>query len=142
MPDAPEWPPSQVPGMPSTIALEDEPSQPQPKARAKPRKVEDDYDDEAQPMELTGGSSGSNEPPARRQVFPYPFVNVTPYNGDVFDIATDDEEEPAAAVQRRARRAAPGFRQISQEAQNDARAALAALGPGYGRGMRNRGPPV
>jgi hypothetical protein len=142
MPDAPEWPPSQVPGMPSTIALEDEPPQPQPKARAKPRKVEDDYDDEAQPMELTGGSSGSNEPPARRQVFPYPFVNVTPYNGDVFDIATDDEEEPAAAVQRRARRAAPGFRQISQEAQNDARAALAALGPGYGRGMRNRGPPV
>ena len=66
----------------------------------------------------------------------------TPYNGDVFTIHSDEEEEPAAAVQRRARRAAPGFRQISQEAQEDARAALAALGPGYGRGMRNRGPAV
>ena len=139
MPEAPEWPQSQV-GMPSAIALEDEPPQPQPKAKAKPRKVYED-DDEAQPMELTGGSSGSNEPPARRQVFPYPFVDPAPYNGDVFAIDTD-EEEPVAAVQRRARRAAPGFRQISQQAQADARATLAALGPGYGRGMRNRGPPV
>ena len=135
MPEVPEWPQSQV-GMPSTIALEDEPPQP----KAKPRKVYED-DDEAQPMELTGGSSGSNEPPARRQVFPYPFVDPAPYNGDVFAIDTD-EEEPVAAVQRRARHAAPGFRQISQQAQADARATLAALGPGYGRGMRNRGPPV
>ena len=141
MPEAPEWP-SHDPGMPSSLALEDD-HPPQPKAKAKPRKV---YDDEAQPMELTGGSSGSNEPPAsnepqwRRPVFPYPFVNVTPYNGDVFAIDTDEEEEPAAAVQHRAR--AAGFRQISQRDQADARATLAALGPGYGRGMRNRGPPA
>ena len=140
MPEAPEWPQSQV-GMPSTIALEDEPPQPQPKAKAKPRKVYEDDDEERPDVALTGGSSGSNEPPARRQVFPYPFVDPAPYNGDVFAIDTD-EEEPVAAVQRRARRAAPGFRQISQEAQADARATLAALGPGYGRGMRNRGPPV
>ena len=139
MPEAPEWPPSQVPGMPSTIALEDEPPQPQPKAKAKPRKVYED-DEERPDVALTGGSSGSNEPPARRQVFPYPFVDPAPYNGDVFSIDTD-EEEPAA-VQLRARRAAPGFRQISQQAQADARATLAALGPGYGRGMRNRRPPV
>jgi hypothetical protein len=142
MPEAPEWP-SHAPSMPSTLASDDDYPPPQPKAKAKPRKVED-YE-EAQPMALTGGSSGSHEPPARQPVFPYPFVNVTPYNGDVFDIASSDEEEPAAAaaaVQRRARRAAPGFRQISQAAQEDARATLAALGPGYGRGMRNRGPPV
>ena len=143
MPEAPEWP-SHAPSMPSTLASDEDYPPPQPKAKAKPRKVED-YE-EAQPMALTGGSSGSHEPPARQPVFPYPFVNVTPYNGDVFDIATDDEEEPAAAaaaVQRRARRrAAPGFLQISQAAQEDARATLAALGPGYGRGMRNRGPPV
>ena len=139
MPEAPEWPQSQV-GMPSAIALEDEPPQPQPKAKAKPRKVYED-DEERPDVALTGGSSGSNEPPARRQVFPYPFVDPAPYNGDVFAIDTD-EEEPVAAVQRRARRAAPGFRQISQQAQADARATLAALGPGYGRGMRNRGPPV
>jgi hypothetical protein len=68
---------------------------------------------------LTGRSSGSNEPPARRQLYPYPFVDPAPYNGDVFTIHSDDEAEPAAAVQRRARRAA-GFRQISQEAQQDA----------------------
>ena len=139
MPEAPEWPQSQV-GMPSTIALEDEPPQPQPNAKAKPRKVYED-DEERPDVALTGGSSGSNEPPARRQVFPYPFVDPAPYHGDVFSIDTD-EEEPVAAVQRRARRAAPGFRQISQQAQADARATLAALGPGYGRGMRNRGPPV
>jgi hypothetical protein len=139
MPEAPEWP-SHVPSMPSTLASDDDYPPPQPKAKAKPRKVED-YE-EAQPMALTGGSSGSHEPPARQPVFPYPFVNVTPYNGDVFTIHSDEEEEPAAAVQRRARRAAPGFRQISQEAQEDARAALAALGPGYGRGMRNKGPAV
>ena len=139
MPEVPEWPQSQV-GMPSTIALEDEPPQPQPKAKAKPRKVYED-DEERPDVALTGGSSGSNEPPARRQVFPYPFVDPAPYNGDVFAIDTDEEEEPAA-VQLRARRTAPGFRQISQQAQADARATLAALGPGYGRGMRNRGPPV
>jgi hypothetical protein len=119
--------------------LEDDYPPPQPKAKAKPRKVYED-DEERPDVALTGGSSGSNEPPARRQVFPYPFVNVTPYNGDVFAIDTDEEEEPAAAVQRRAR--AAGFRQISQRDQADARATLAALGPGYGRGMRNRGPPV
>jgi len=115
MPEAPEWP-SHVPSIPSALALGDDHPPPQPKAKAKPRKVEDDEearprkvyeDDEAQPMELTGGSSGSNEPPARQPVFPYPFVNVTPYNGDVFTIHSDEEEEPAAAVQRRARRAAP-----------------------------------
>ena len=143
MPEAPEWP-SHAPSMPSALASDEDHPPPQPKAKAKPRKVED-YE-EAQPMALTGGSSGSHEPPARQPVFPYPFVNVTPYNGDVFDIASSDEEEPAAAaaaVQRRARRrAAPGFLQISQAAQEDARATLAALGPGYGRGMRNRGPPV
>jgi hypothetical protein len=141
MPEAPEWP-SHAPSMPSTLASDDDHPPPQPKAKAKPRKVED-YE-EAQPMALTGGSSGSHEPPARQPVFPYPFVNVTPYNGDVFDIASDEEEPAAAAaaVQRRARRAAPGFLQISQAAQEDARATLAALGPGYGRGMRNRGPPV
>jgi hypothetical protein len=141
MPEAPEWP-SHAPSMPSALASDDDHPPPQPKAKAKPRKVED-YE-EAQPMALTGGSSGSHEPPARQPVFPYPFVNVTPYNGDVFDIASDEEEPAAAAaaVQRRARLAAPGFRQISQAAQEDARATLAALGPGYGRGMRNRGPPV
>ena len=72
-------------------------------------------------------------------MFPYPFVDPAPYNGDVFTIYSDDDAESAAAVQQRARRAA-GFRQISQEAQQDARETLAALGPGYGRGMRRRGP--
>ena len=144
MPEAPEWPPSQV-GMPSTIALEDEPPQPQPKAKAKPRKVYEDDDEERPDVALTGGSSGSNEPPARRQVFPYPFVDPAPYNGDVFAIDTD-EEEPVAAVPQQARRRRRTQAEIMRE---DAERYLGTTHSGgrmtlenSGRGMRGvrRGP--
>ena len=143
MPEAPEWP-SHIPSMPSTLASDDDDPPPQPKAKARPRKVEG-YE-ETQPTALTGGSSGSHEPPARRPVFPYPFVDPAPYNGDVFDIASS-EEEPAAAVPQQARRRRRTQAEIMREeaerylgtAHSGGRMTLENSGRGTVRGAR-RGP--
>ena len=102
---------------------------------ANPSDVPEDNERELEPEPLRAyprpkakaSSSSSGSGSASASASARPFVDVTPYNGEVFDIS-DDDPPPAAASHR-----GPGFRQI---AKKDVELARQTYDPNLGRGRR------